>query len=197
MHKTLKALFSVALAAATFGPPAPGAAAVDSPVTVQIEGGYSGVVPRGGWAPVQVNVTNHGPDTKATLKISVAPSQNGYSGPRGIPVPLPAIGSPAQGGGWFGFTAPGSTSGGPPVTQQLDVVLPAGTAKHFTAYLPANQGTWKAEVVSTSGKSLAAAETQVTQSSSSLSFVVVSDDTHALNQIGSIQDLSQTINGTP
>jgi hypothetical protein len=197
MRKTLKALFGVALAAATFGLPAPGAAAADSPVTVQIEGGYGGVVPRGGWAPVQVNVTNHGPDTKATLKLSVAASQNGYAGggiPKGIPVPLPAIGSAAP-GGWFGFAGPGS--GGPPVTEQLDVVLPAGTAKHFTAYLPASQGTWKAEVVGTSGKSLAAAETQVAQSSSSLSIAVVSDDAHALNQIGSIQDLSQTIQGAP
>jgi hypothetical protein len=200
MRKSVKALFSVALAAATFGLPAPVAAAADSPVAVQVEGGYSGVVPQGGWAPVQVNVTNHGPDTKATLRLSVASSQNGYSGGgilKGIPAPLPAIGSPAPGGGWFGFTGPGSPSGGPPVTQQIDVVLPAGTAKHFTAYLPAYQGTWKAEVVGTSGKSLAAAETQVTQASSSLSIAVVSDDTRALNQIGSIQDLYQTVQGAP
>src|SRR5437879_3506713 len=200
MRKTLKALLSVALAAATFGLPAPGAAAADSPVTVQIEGGYGGVVPRGGWAPVQVSVANHGPDTKATLKLSAAPGQNGYSGggiPKGLLVPLPAVHLPAPGGGWFGFSGPGSASGGPPVTQQLDVVLPAGTAKHFTAYLPANPGTWKAEIVGTSGKSLAAAEIQVTESSSSLSIAVVSDDPHALNQISSIQDLSQTIQGAP
>src|SRR3979409_134321 len=119
MRKTLKALFGVALAAATFGLPAPGAAAADSPVTVQVDGGYGGVVPRGGWAPIQVNVTNHGPDTKATLRLSVAASQNGYAGggiPKGMPVPLPAIGSAAPGGGWFGFTGPGSASGGPPGT---------------------------------------------------------------------------------
>ena len=55
MRRILKALFSVALAGATFGLPAPGAAAADSPVTVQVEGGYGGVVPRGGWAPIQVS----------------------------------------------------------------------------------------------------------------------------------------------
>src|SRR5207247_1408773 len=60
MRRILKALFSVALAAATFGLPAPGAAGADSPVTVQVEGGYGGVVPQGGWAPIQVDVTNHG-----------------------------------------------------------------------------------------------------------------------------------------
>src|SRR5882757_6299862 len=75
MRRILKALFGVALAAATFGLPAPGAAGADSPVTVQVEGGYGGVVPQGGWAPIQVSVTNHGPDTKATLKLSVGAGQ--------------------------------------------------------------------------------------------------------------------------
>ena len=80
MRRILKALFSVALAAATFGLPAPGAAGADSPVTVQAEGGYGGVVPQGGWAPIQVSVRNHGPDTKATLKLSVGAGQNGQTG---------------------------------------------------------------------------------------------------------------------
>src|SRR6266576_4414676 len=166
MRRTLKALFSVALAAATFGLPAPGAAGADSPVTVQVEGGYGGVVPQGGWAPIQVDVTNHGPDTKATLKLSVATGQNGQTGGGAIkgPVVLPSTGSVAT-GGWYGFSGPGSAPG-PAVTRELDVVLPAGTMKHFTAYLPSSPGTWTAEVVGPSGKLLAAARTQVTRSTS-------------------------------
>src|SRR5438067_10011746 len=72
MRRILKTLLSVALAAAAFGLPAPGAASADSPVTVEVEGGYGGVVPPGGWAQIQVNVTNHGRDTRATRKLSVA-----------------------------------------------------------------------------------------------------------------------------
>ena len=196
MRRTLKALFSVALAAATFGLPALGAAGADSPVTLQVEGGYGGVVPQGGWAPIQVNVTNHGRDTKATLKLSVATGQNGQTGGGVIkgPVVLPSTGSVAT-GGWYGFSGPGSAAG-PAVTRELDVVLPAGTMKHFTAYLPSSPGTWTAEVVDPSGKVLAAARAQVTQSTS-LRVAVVSDDPHALDQIGSLQDVAQTFQGPP
>ena len=193
MRKILKALFSVALAAATFGLPAPGAAGADSPVTVQAEAGYGGVVPQGGWAPIQVSVTNHGPDTKATLKLGTG--QSGQSGGGTIkgPVVLPSTGSVGA-GGWYGFSGP--ASGSPAVTQELDVVLPAGTMKHFTAYLPSSPGTWTAEVVGPSGRVLAASRTQVLQSTS-LSVAVVSDDPHALDQIGSIQDVAQTFQGPP
>src|SRR5438132_4136168 len=193
MRKILKALFSVALATATFGLPAPGAAGADSPVTVQVEGGYGGVVPQGGWAPIQVSVTNHGPDTKATLKLGTG--QSGQSGGGTIkgPVVLPSTGSVGA-GGWYGFSGP--ASGSPAVTQELDVVLPAGTMKHFTAYLPSSPGTWTAEVVGPSGRVLAASRTQVLQSTS-LSVAVVSDDPHALDQIGSIQDVAQTFQGPP
>jgi hypothetical protein len=197
MRRILKALFSVALAAATFGLPAPGAADADSPVTVQAEGGYGGVVPQGGWAPIQVSVTNHGPDTKATLKLSVGAGQNGQTGGGTIkgPVTVPSIGSVGP-GGWYGFSGPGSAAGGPAVTRELDVVLPAGTTKHFTAYLPSSPGTWTAEVAGPSGRVLAAARTQVMQSTS-LSVAVVSDDPHALDQIGSIQDVAQSFQGPP
>ena len=68
--------------------------------------------------------------------------------------------------------------------------------KHFTAYLPSSPGTWTAEVVGPSGKLLAAARTQVTRSTS-LSVAVVSDDPHALDQIGSLQDVAQTFQGPP
>ncbi|HEY2667026.1 MAG TPA: hypothetical protein VGK51_09325, partial [Actinomycetota bacterium] len=144
MRRILKALFSIALAAATFGLPAPGAAragaapagaaGAGSSVTVQVEGGYAGVVPQGGWAPIQVSVTNHGPDTKATLKLSEGAGQNTQNGGGAIKGSSPT-GSVPSGGG-YGYAGPGSAAGGPAVTHELDVVLPAGTTKHFTAELP-------------------------------------------------------------
>ncbi len=198
LHKRLIAVVGAGLAAGAALLPG-AASAADSPVTVQIEGGYAGVVPRGGWAPVQVNVTNHGPDTKATLRFSITGSQNGFGGPgffKGVPIPMMSPGGVFVGPGVpVASPSPGGTGGG--VTQQLDVVLPAGTGKHFIAYLPSDPGTWKAEVVSASGKSLAAAETQVTQAITSLTIAVVSDDHNALNQIGSIATLSQTFQGQP
>ena len=194
MRGILKALFSVALAAAAFGLPASGAAGADSPVTVQVEGGYGGVVPQGGWAPIQVSVTNHGPDTKATLKLSVGAGQYGQTS--GGAVRGPASSGSVPPGGSYGFSGPGSAAGSPAVTQELDVVLPAGTTKHFTAYLPSSPGTWTAQVVGPSGTLLAAARTQVTQSTS-LTVAVVSDDPHAFDQIGSIQDVAQAFEGLP
>jgi hypothetical protein len=203
MRKTFRVLFAVLLATAAVGLPGVVAAAADTPlITVQIEGGYGGVVPRGGWAPVQVNVTNHGPDIKATLKLSATSNtQNGFGGAgpifRGGTI-LPATGVLPG----FPFPVPvaspgGPATSGPTVTQKLDVVLPAGTTKHFTAYLPANPGTWRADVVVPSGKTAATAATEVSQANSSLSVAVVSDDANALNQIGSIQSLSQTFQGQP
>jgi hypothetical protein len=212
MRKTLRAASIALLAVAGLLVPTAGAPADNNPqVTVQIEGGYGGVVPRGGWAPVQVNVTNHGPDAKVTLSLSISGGQNGFSGggffkgapgpnpgPNQGPIPIPAFApSPGFLGGPLVVPPPGFFAGGGSVTRRLDVVLPAGTTKHFTSYLPASPGTWKADVVAASGKSLAAAETQVSQANSSLTIAVVSDDANALNQIGSIGSLSQTFQGQP
>ena len=88
MRKILKALFSVALAAATFGLPALGAAGADSPVTLQVEGGYGGVVPQGGWAPIQVNVTNHGPEAATPDPACLLSPVEAF----GIDIPLSARG---------------------------------------------------------------------------------------------------------
>ncbi|HEY2668534.1 MAG TPA: hypothetical protein VGK51_17015, partial [Actinomycetota bacterium] len=99
-------------------------------------------------------------------------------------------------GGGYGYAGPGSAAGGPAVTHELDVVLPAGTTKHFTAELPSGTGTWTAEVVGPSGRLLAAGRTQVTQSTS-LIVAVVSDDPHALDQIGSILDVAPAFQGPP
>src|SRR5207244_4290776 len=73
------------------------------------------------------------------------------------PVTVPSVGSVGP-GSWYGFSGPGSVAGGPAVTHELDVVLPAGTTKHFTAYLPSSPGTWTAEVVGPSGSLLTAAQ---------------------------------------
>lgn len=99
MRKTVIEVCCAILAAAAALVPAVRAAAADSgaggEVTLQIVGGYGGVVPRTGWAPMQVDVTNHGPDTRATIRLSVTSSQNGFNGGgfvKGAPFIAPALG---------------------------------------------------------------------------------------------------------
>ncbi|HLI57030.1 MAG TPA: hypothetical protein VKY26_08345, partial [Actinomycetota bacterium] len=59
---------------------------------MQIEAGYGGAVPAGGDMPVQVDVTNTGPDLTATLVITGGRQPISTGGGFTMPVPFPIKG---------------------------------------------------------------------------------------------------------
>src|SRR5947209_1860179 len=129
MRRIVRVVVSLLLAAVPVLGLAQAAAAADNQITVAVQGGYGGTVPRTGWAPVQVDVTNHGPDRNAILKLSVS-GLGGFNG--GIITGGPILKPSPFPGGIAIPTIIGGGSGSQ-VTQQLRVVLPAGTTKHVTA----------------------------------------------------------------
>src|ERR1051326_1622892 len=116
MRKIVRLVVSLVLAAIPALGVAQAAAAADSQITVAVQGGYGGIVPRTGWAPIQVDVTNHGPDRSAILKLSVS-TEGAFAG--GIAKGPLLIPPPAPGG----IAIPLPVTSGGAVTQQLRVVL--------------------------------------------------------------------------
>ncbi|MGH2719050.1 MAG: DUF7408 domain-containing protein [Actinomycetota bacterium] len=163
-------------------------------VSMQIEAGYGGLVPAGGDMPVQVNVINSGPDLAATLVMTAGPQTSpGIGGTFALPAPIMKLPSAAGG---FGVAFPaiggiGVGSSGAPVTWREQVQLPSGTTKHFEAYLPSSSGAVSAQVVASSGprkgKTLASVSTTPTATAGGLSILVVSGDTSAITELGSVQ----------
>ena len=164
----------------------PAQAAKPSPVTLQVTAGFNGVTAGTGWIPVQVSVTNSGPDVKATLVLTEnagSSSSTSFGGgfitlPNGAraSIPVPAI---VKGGVPFPF--PLSSPGPAPLTQRQSVTLPSGTTKHIEADMPAGFPTIVAQLLGAAGRTIATAQATLTASYGT-ALAVVSDSGTALDQ---------------
>ncbi|HEU5001287.1 MAG TPA: hypothetical protein VFW71_00720 [Actinomycetota bacterium] len=173
------AAFLLALAAPTG---AARAAARPSPVTLQVTAGYNGMTSGNGWIPVNVSVTNSGPDLKGTLVLTQGTSSSTSYGGGGGVITLPNRGvSIAPIIGKLGIPVPVSSPGGGPLQQRQSIVLPAGTTKHFQADMPAGMTAIQAQVLGPTGKTVATAQTTLTTNYGS-AVAVVSDSGSALGQ---------------
>lgn len=182
------ALTGAIMVAMMLAPAAFAGNADDAPVTMQIAVGYQGVVPTAGDMPVQVNVANKGADLTATLVITAGKQSSSSIGGFAAPAFY------GSGGVVAGPAIPCCFGGGPtgtPVTWREQVQLPAGTTKHFEAFLPSSSRAVSAQVIAASGprkgKSLATVQATPTGGVQGLGVLVVSGDTSALTELGSVQ----------
>ncbi len=138
--------------------------AEETPLTLAVHAGYRDVVRTGQWMPINVDVTNRGPDFQGTLEVQLLDGVNlGWATAQRFP-----------------------GSAGPPVTYQLPLTLPSGSAKHLRTYVVTDVAGMPLVVRVTGNGRVLVSQTPAGISTASLLVGVLSDEPSAFDEFGAL-----------